>query len=67
MVTLGTQDYVPDKPDMLINLSGEVCSRHERFNDIREIVGASDVDRQKGRNCYREYQSLGYSPQTLKL
>ena len=66
-VTLGLQNAMPDQPDMLINLTGEVWARHDQFKDIREIVGANEEDRQKGRQCYREYQNLGYSPQTLKL
>jgi len=64
-VTLGTTNYLPDNPDMLINLSDEVWQLHDRFKDIREIVAASDEDRDKGRERYRRYQSLGYTLQTL--
>lgn len=66
-VTIGTPQQQPPAPELLINLTDRVWERHADFCDIREIVPADPAGRTLGRERFREYKALGYSPEALEL
>lgn len=53
--------------DVLISLSNEMPSFFSRFERVAEVVGASDIDKQKARERYRYYRDRGYELQTHNL
>ncbi len=53
--------------DVLINLDGELPPVFARFDQLVEIVGTADADRQPARERFKFYRDRGYALQTHNL
>ena len=63
-VRIGTPDCADKSGDLLINLAAEVPSFSDRFARIAEIVDASEAAKDAGRERFRQYRAMGFSPVT---
>jgi len=53
--------------DLLVNLSGRLPVRLERFNRIAEIIDADDERRRLGRERFKAYRELKLPVETHQL
>ena len=53
--------------EVLINLDGELPPAFSRFEQLIEIVGTDDADRQPARTRFKFYRDRGYALQTHDL
>jgi DNA polymerase III subunit chi len=56
-----------DAADLLVNLSGRLPSRWERFSRIAEIIDADDERRRLGRERFKAYRELKVDVETHQL
>jgi DNA polymerase-3 subunit chi len=56
-----------DAVDLLVNLSGRLPARLERFNRIAEIIDADDERRRLGRERFKAYRELKLPVETHQL
>jgi DNA polymerase-3 subunit chi len=56
-----------DAADLLVNLSGRLPARLERFNRIAEIIDADDERRRLGRERFKAYRELKLPVETHQL
>jgi DNA polymerase-3 subunit chi len=56
-----------DSADLLVNLSGRLPSRWERFSRIAEIIDADDERRRLGRERFKAYRELKVAVETHQL
>jgi DNA polymerase-3 subunit chi len=52
---------VPQRCDVLLNLSAACPPHFERFERLLEVVGADEDERAAGRERYKFYKSRGYA------
>ena len=56
-----------DSADLLVNLSGQLPARLERFTRIAEIVDADEARRRLGRERFKAYRELKLPLETHQL
>jgi DNA polymerase-3 subunit chi len=56
-----------DAADLLVNLSGSLPARLERFSRIAEIIDADDERRRLGRERFKAYRELKLPVETHQL
>jgi len=56
-----------DRTDLLVNLSGRLPARLERFSRIAEIIDADEERRRSGRERFRAYRELKVQLETHQL
>jgi DNA polymerase-3 subunit chi len=56
-----------DAADLLVNLSGRLPARLDRFNRIAEIIDADDERRRLGRERFKAYRELKLPVETHQL
>ncbi len=67
-VLIGIEAAPPDRrPDVLINLTGEVPDYVARYARVAEIVDADPERRRQGRERYRYYREQGYTLATHEV
>ena len=66
-IAVGTTRQLEYHADVLINLSGQPCQSHQRFQRINEIICQDEDILAAARDSWRYYQAEGYQPQTHKL
>ncbi len=59
-VLIGHADPPDNLQDVLVTLCREVPTCFSRFQRIAEFIGASDAEKQYGRDRYRFYRDRGY-------
>lgn len=66
-VMLGHGEAIPEKTDVLINLTGKVPVFYRHFTRIVEIVDPDERVRALARTRFLEYRSAGCEPHTHRL
>lgn len=66
-ITIGWQENMGGKQDVLINLHQSVPQAAEGFARIVEIVAGDEATKQTARSHYREYREKGYSLETHNI
>ncbi|MFN2646397.1 MAG: DNA polymerase III subunit chi [Burkholderiales bacterium] len=60
-VLIARDDEAPADVRVLVNLAAECPPHYARFERLVEVVGTDEVEREAGRNRYREYKARGYA------
>lgn len=66
-VTLTADLETVDGADLLVNLSGRLPSRLDRFSRIAEIIDTDDERRRLGRERFKAYRELKLAVETHQL
>lgn len=66
-VLIGHIDPQQDVSAVLVNLSGQIPVKHERYARIAEIIENNEASREQGRIRFRTYRHSGHELETHEI
>jgi DNA polymerase-3 subunit chi len=63
-VKIGTPACAVDSGELLINLAPAAPAFTANFSRVAEIIDASEASKEAGRERFRQYRAMGYTPVT---